>query len=256
MREYAHEGSPDSSVSRALRILAVVADRGEARLGHISAAVGIPASTAHRLLGILESSGHVVRAAGSGHRAYLAGPALFDLAAAQHRAEEELVTRAEPYLAALAAELGETVQVAALRGTRTRFLAGHESTRSLRTGLRLGLDHPAVLSSPGRAILARMPPEDLRRLLGSEAESAEVASALDDTRRQGYGLNIGNVEADITAIGAAVVDRSGRIRGALAVAGPSTRLPESTAHWIGPILVREATRLGTELGGGDRPPVS
>ncbi|MGW1530257.1 IclR family transcriptional regulator domain-containing protein [Streptomyces sp. NPDC002159] len=88
-------------------------------------------------------------------------------------------------IATLAEELGETVQVAALRGTRTHFLAGHESSRSLRTGLRVGLEHPATLSSPGRAILARMTDDGVRQLFGADAFTEELASVLDEgTRRE------------------------------------------------------------------------
>ncbi|GIF47316.1 IclR family transcriptional regulator [Asanoa ferruginea] len=238
----------ESVVRRALRLLAVLAEHGETRLGQLAAESGIPTSTAHRLLAALEASGHVVRPAGPGRRAYLPGPALFELAGARDRAEGELVRRAEPYLASLATELGETVHVAVLHNGRTRFLAGHESPRSLRAGLRLGLEHPATLSSPGRAILAHLSPDNLVSCLGPEvAGDPALAPVLEETRQRGYAVNIAGVEPDITAIGAAVVDIYGRVRGALAVAGPTTRLPESTLPWIGGILTKAANALGAEL---------
>jgi DNA-binding IclR family transcriptional regulator len=249
MRENTNADLSESSVTRALRILFVVAEEGEARLGHIAARVGIPTSTAHRLLSTLESSGHVMRPTGSGHRAYLAGPALFDLAAARDQAEEELVRRADPYLASLAEELGETAHIAVLRGRRTWFLAGHESPRALRTGLRVGLGHPLEVSAAGRAILARLPREDVSRLLGSDAADPELQHVLEQTRRQGYGVNIGNTEVHITAVGAAVLDPHCRVRGALTAGGPTSRLPESALPWIGGILIKAADTLGAELRG-------
>jgi DNA-binding IclR family transcriptional regulator len=248
MRENPKVDVSESSVTRALRILSVIAEEGEARLGHIAARVGIPTSTAHRLLSTLEGSGHVMRPAGSGHRAYLAGPALFDLASARDRAEAELVRRADPYHASLAEELGETAHVAVLRGRQTWFLAGHESPRALRTGLRVGLGHPVEVSAAGRAILARLPHEDVCRLLDSATANAELEHVLEQTRRQGYGLNIGNDEAHITAVGAAVIDPHSRVRGALTVGGPTSRLPESILPWIGAILIKAADALGAELG--------
>ncbi len=247
MRENTKADLSEPSVTRALRILAVLAEEGEAKLSHIAARIGIPTSTAHRLLAALESSGHVMRPTGSGHRPYLAGPALFDLAAARDRAEDQLVRRAEPYLVSLAEELGETVHVAVLRGRRTWFLAGHESPRDLRTGLRIGLGHPAEVSSAGRAILARLPREDLSRLLGSDAPDAELEHVLEQTRRQGYAVNIGNVEPGTAAVGAAVVDPHSCVRGALTVGGPISRIPESTLPWIGAIMIKAADALGAEL---------
>ncbi|SDZ51254.1 transcriptional regulator, IclR family [Asanoa ishikariensis] len=241
--------SAESVVLRALRLLAVLSEHGETRLAQLAAESGLPTSTAHRLLAALEGSGHVVRPAGPGHRPYLPGPALFELSGARDRAEGELVRRSEPYLAALAEELGETVHVAVLHNGRTRFLAGQESTRSLRAGLRLGIEHPATLSSTGRAILAELSRDNLVRCLGpAAAADPELDLVLEETRERGYAVNIGGVEPDITAIGAAVVDPFGRVRGALAVAGPATRLPESTLPWIGPILVKAAADLGAELG--------
>ena len=247
MRENTKEDQSESSVTRALRILTVLAEEGEAKLSHIAARIGIPTSTAHRLLAVLESSGYVMRPTGSGHRPYLAGPALLDLAAARDRAEEQLVGRAQPYLVSLAEELGETVHVAVLRGRRTWFLAGHESPRELRTGLRVGMGHPAEISSAGRAILARLPRENLSRLLGSDAPNAELEHVLEQTRRQGYAVNLGNVEPDTTAVGAAVVDRHSCVRGALTVGGPTSRLPESTIPWVGAIMIKAADALGAEL---------
>ena len=245
MRENTKADLSEPSVTRALRILAVLAEEGEAKLSHIAARIGIPTSTAHRLLSTLESSGHVMRPTGSGHRPYLAGPALFDLAAARDRAEDQLVRRAEPYLVSLAEELGETVHVAVLRGRRTWFLAGHESPRDLRTGLRIGEGHPVEASSAGRAILARLPPEDLSRLLGSDAPDAELEHVLEETRRQGYAVHM--IEPDTTAVGAAVVDPHSCVRGALTVGGPTSRIPESTLPWIGAIMIKAADALGAEL---------
>jgi DNA-binding IclR family transcriptional regulator len=245
MRENTKADLSEPSVTRALRILAVLAEEGEAKLSHIAARIGIPTSTAHRLLSTLESSGHVMRPTGSGHRPYLAGPALFDLAAARDRAEDQLVRRAEPYLVSLAEELGETVHVAVLRGRRTWFLAGHESPRDLRTGLRIGEGHPVEASSAGRAILARLTREDLSRLLGSDAPDAELERVLEETRRQGYAVHM--IEPDTTAVGAAVVDPNSCVRGALTVGGPTSRVPESTLPWIGAIMIKAADALGAEL---------
>ena len=134
-----------------------------------------------------------------------------------------------------------------LRGPHTLFVAGYESPRSLRTGLRIGVENPAELTSPGRALLALLPPDELPRLLGPDAVTPELEQALAETRRQGYSLNIGNVEPDVTAIGAAVIDIHGRTRGALAVGGPTSRFPENNLPWVGQAVRKAAADLGAEL---------
>jgi DNA-binding IclR family transcriptional regulator len=85
------------------------------------------------------------------------------------------------------------------------------------------------------------------RLLGSDTSNAELEHVLEQTRRQGYAVNIGNVEPDTTAVGAAVLDPHFRVRGALTVGGPTSRLPESTLPWIGAIMIKAADTLGAEL---------
>ena len=45
----------------------------------------------------------------------------------------------------------------------------------------------------------------------------------------------------------AILDHEARVRGALNVGAPTTRLPESTLPWVGSILVKAAAALGAEL---------
>jgi DNA-binding IclR family transcriptional regulator len=239
----------EPSVTRALRVLHLVAERGGARLRDIADELEVPQSTVHRLLSTLEETGHVVRPPGTGHRPYLPGRALFDVAIARDHAEDGLMLAATRYLEELVDEFAESIHVSVLRGAKVRFLDGRESPRSLRLGLRRGQEMCAHRTSVGRAMLAELPDATVARILGARAEApgAPIWATLEETRERGYAVNLGDADPDVTAVGAAVVDPMGRVRGALSVAGPSCRVPATSLEWIGTSLREKARLLAGEL---------
>lgn len=122
---------PISSVDNALRLVLMLRDQPRLRLSGIAVALGIAPSTAHRLLAMLVHHGFVRQEDGTG--AYVAGPALLDLGLAAVR-NLDIRTYARPILADLARKTGETVHLAQLEGTKTRYLDAAESGHPERLG--------------------------------------------------------------------------------------------------------------------------
>jgi DNA-binding IclR family transcriptional regulator len=83
---------------------------------------------------------------------------------------------------------------------------------------------PAATSASGKAILAALGSDGWHRLL-AEAPSPGLAAELDTARRLGYATNVGEVDAGVHTVAAAVTSADGQPVGALIVAAPAGRLP-------------------------------
>jgi DNA-binding IclR family transcriptional regulator len=219
-----------AAVENVLRLLQLYRDREVLGVSETARLLRVGRSTAHRLLTTLRANGFVVQ---DGSRAYGVGPALRELGAAI--AEPGVVpARCRPYMQALCDELGETVNLVALRGTDAVFVDSVETRRPLRVAGREGVVLPAHAVSAGKALLATLSADALRELYADEALTpltertlstrAALEAQLDEVRERGYAVNIGESERGITAAACAIPGRAAGERLAIAVSAPSSRV--------------------------------
>lgn len=245
---------PIESVGNALKLLLMFRDHRTIRVADASKALGVARSTGHRLFAMLQFYGYVVQDPES--RAYQAGPALVEVGLSVV-GDMDIRGNARPHLTALRDDVDETVHLAILRGTDVIFLDSVEGTRSVRVGARIGQVMPAHVTSLGKALLAELPTDELRRLYPSKnipggggaaiATRAQLEKALAEVRARGYATNFGESEADLSAIGVAIHDRLGRVRGAISVSAPGARMDESHLTDMVKPAQRAAERIGSTL---------
>src|SRR5689334_17981760 len=151
------------SVDRALYLLETIAEAGgEATLTDLATRTGLNISTCHHLLATLIKRGFAAKV--PGRRLYALGARILYLGHAC--LQVDLPRRAQPYLEAINRATGETVHLAALQGDSVVTLAVREARHAVRvdTG-RIGkLDAPHA-TSVGKAILAWLPEDEMRRIL-------------------------------------------------------------------------------------------
>jgi IclR family acetate operon transcriptional repressor len=199
-------------------------------------------STAHRLLVVLKNADFAVQ--GADHR-YRLGPAL-----TRDGSTQSLRSVMRPYVEHLSQRLNETVHMMVLEGTTVRFIDGVEGAQALRVGSRTGLTLPAHRTSGGKALLAAIPPRQVRLLYrGSEAEVdlSQLEEELVHVRRIGYAVNNGQTEAGVTAVGAVVANQNGRPVAAVAIAVPSVRVGIGGVRRLGGIVHAAAQEMSTVL---------
>jgi IclR family acetate operon transcriptional repressor len=218
------------AVQNALRLLLLYRERERLGVSETARLLGVGRSTAHRLLTTLRAHGFVVQ---DDSRAYRVGPALRELGAAI--AESGVVrARCRMYMHALCDELGETVNLVALRGTDAVFVDSVETRRPLRVAGREGVVLPAHAVSAGKALLALLPADALRELYADEALTpltertlptrSALEAQLEIVRQRGYAVNIGESERGITAAACAIPGQAASDRFAIAVSAPSSRV--------------------------------
>jgi IclR family transcriptional regulator, acetate operon repressor len=240
------------SVDNALRLLLLMAERESVRVSEVAAELGIAVSTAHRLLSTLRQREFVEQQA---DRRYLRG-ASFARLGGPLQAPRSIEELALPHLERLRDDVGETSHLSVLEGTEVRFLASVESSQVLRIGSRVGARLPAHLTSGGKALLAALPPAELTQrfpaggvaslgLAGADVE--RLARELQGIRRRGYGVNRGEGERGVAAVGVSVLGAGRTPVGALSISMPTVRLNPARLREMAALLMREKAALEVEL---------
>lgn len=222
-------------------------------VSEIGRALGLPKSSAHRLLAAL-CRRQLVERDGSGR--YRPGAALIGLAlGALDR--EPLIAIAHGILEAHAQVLSETFFLVAARGGRLIVLDKAEGNGLLRASPQVGSAVPVHASAVGKLFLAHAPdrvrleqplPRYTRRTI---VTARKLASAVEQVAAAGYAESRGEWLDELSVFAAPVFAR-GELLAAVCTAVPGAevlRVPErkAIAH-----VMEAAAQLGARLSGGQR----
>ncbi|WP_233256185.1 SMP-30/gluconolactonase/LRE family protein [Falsiroseomonas bella] len=253
---------PDSATQgtqalvRALRLLDIVATQGPLRTAAIAEQAGLPRGTVHRMLGALSEAGLLRQDSEEG--SWRLGLKVFEMA---HRVWDSLDLRgaAEPELARLAADSGETARLALLDGDGCVYVDQREAARSgVRLGNGIGARAPLHASACGKAMLAHLPPPERRRRIRSVSLTPLTAATITDpaafqrdldlVKARGYAVSREESTEGVAAVAAPVVDHLGEPIAAVCVLGPSFRLPPDRLHALGREVIEAARRISGNAG--------
>ncbi|MEW5962809.1 MAG: IclR family transcriptional regulator [Pseudomonadota bacterium] len=249
-----------SALEKSLLVLEAVASHPRpVGLPDLTAELGLPRQTIHRVLQQLSETGLLIR--DPSRERYAIGPRLNALAlAALSTRNQAAPVRA--ILAETVRKVGETCNVGVLDGLEFVYLDRIEAEWSLRVHLAAGSRVPAYCTSGGKVLLAYLDAGIRDALLGAVPLRAytrntitspdTLAAELDRIRAAGFAVN--DEEYTVGIIGAAVpiLDRTGRALGALALHGPSPRLSVERAREQIAALKASARKLAAvwEIAGG------
>jgi DNA-binding IclR family transcriptional regulator len=246
------------ALDRAVSILhAFDAQQPELTLREIAARSGLHKSTAFRILVTLESHGFIDQNPTSGE--YRLGMELFALGQLAV-AKLDLLEIVRPFLQRLVERTKESAHLGTLQGGRVLYLDKVEGRHSLLMVSRVGDTAPAHCTSLGKAMLACLEDDEVRRLLsgrawarrtprtlrGQEALLADLAA----TRRRGYAVDDEELNVGVRCVGAALRDYTGAMVGAISIASPSARLPAAGVPALGDLLRRTAAEISGQIGYG------
>lgn len=246
----ASAGGGVQSLERAFDLLERMADAGgEVGLSELSASSGLPLPTIHRLMRTLVACGYVRQ---QSNRRYALGPRLIRLGESASRL---LGTWARPYLARLVEETGETANMALLDGDEIVYVAQVPSKHSMRMFTEVGRRVLPHSTGVGKALLAHIPPDDVRALLartGMPATTDKTITtpdgflrALEVVRGAGYAVDDNEQEIGVRCL--AVPIPNSPTAAAISISGPAGRLTESATARIVPVLQEVARDLSDVL---------
>ena len=241
------------SIDRAAQVLVHVLETEEPpTVGGLSTRLGLPKSTASRVVGALERQGLIRRDAGGGQ---LVPGAVLQRYARRETGDAELVERASEALDRLAQASGETINVGVPSLGAVELLDQRDSRHFLGSPNWVGRRVPAHGSALGKVFYAcgalPVPSGPLEPLAPHTVPTAEELG-LDVVRAKGYAVAVEELEPGLWAVASAVRDASGAVIAALSVSGPTVRLRRGLLARLGRLLVTEGRSLSAQLGYDDR----
>lgn len=243
------------SVGKALGLLeTLLARRSPLSLQELSAATGLPKSTAHALLSTLREHAMVEQRPDG---RYSLGIRLFECGCAVS-ASWDISRLSRPHLEQLAAETGASAFLSLRDGDSVISLDQCTGTGAMPVVPEVGYRLPLHATSQGKLLLAQGSDAEARgqlEIAGMPAftphtftDPARLLSALAVIRQQGYAVEDGEYKIGLRSVSAPVRDSEGRARYALGVVGlfRRTRSPEFEAAVEA--VCRHARQLSAALG--------
>jgi DNA-binding IclR family transcriptional regulator len=243
------------SVDRALTILGILARLGEAGVTEIAAELGVHKSTAFRLVATLESHGMVEQNEERGK--YRLGVGVLRLAGAT-TARLDVVQEARPICRKLAADSGETVNIAVLSDRSALYLDQVAGQSALQSHNWVGQHIPLHATSNGKVLLSGLSSDEvdarLPRLPSYTTDTvtsrARLRRELAEVRDQGYAVAVDELEVGLTAIAAPIRNAHGDVIASLSVSGPTFRLGEQRVKELVAVVQDAADEVSRRLGYG------
>jgi DNA-binding IclR family transcriptional regulator len=244
---------PIESVDNALKVVLLLAERGELRLTDVSEYLGVASSSAHRMLAMLVYRGFIRQDPKT--KIYTAGTSLTKIAFSITR-RLDFLAPLRPYLEKLNSALDETVHLSMLDNTSVCFVDAIEGSKVARTVSRVGMALPASTTASGKAMLAGLsvveveslyPTEELVTLTDRSIETRSgLLRELSQIRRRGYACSSEESEAGVSSVAAAFPVRVGLPQLAFSTAVPRPRMSPADRRRIGEVVmgvVDDAARL-------------
>ena len=220
-------------VAKTFRVIDVIAQHPEGiQLGELARQCDRqPKATVFRILHTLKELGYVQQEEKSA--AYQLTHQITWLGRSESR--ETLKRAVRPYLERLRAQFEQTVALAVLDRDQLLYIEILDGLRSIRMNATVNTYAPLHCTSLGKAILSRLFPEELARILSLRplakltpntiTSIAHLERHLAEVRSQGYAVDNEETEEGARCVGAAICGYQGRPLAAISVSGPLSFLP-------------------------------
>ena len=248
------------SVDRAVDLLlAVAAAQPEAATAPaLARTCGLNRATAWRLLKTLQVRGLVAVDESTGR--YSIGLTTMELGNAA--GTDALIAAAHPVLQRISEQTGETASLA-VPGMGGLTYVDEVTPPAVLTASWLGRSVPLHATSTGKALLAFLPAEQVRRVLAG-ARTRFTATTITDldaltadlaaTQARGYGVCAGELESSLYGVSAPVLDRNRRPLAVLSIWGPQDRVQEENFAELGTVATRAAAEISSARSAGEHRP--
>ena len=245
------------SLIRALRLLNRIAEGPDhgASLTELAQQVGLPTSTAHRLLTTLEQERYVQfnyerRNWTIGVQAFTAGCTF-----AKTRGLADL---ARPHMRHLIEDCGETVNLAVEDEGDAVYLSQIPCRQMIFVSARPGSRVPLQCSAVGKAILSATSDRRVSKILDQRGmprltvqtiTSPEVLrEQLAQVRTAGYAVDHEENIVGLRCIASPIFDETGDVVGAVSASGPIARIGEGRVEDLGARVLRTSRAISAEMG--------
>lgn len=246
------------ALRRGLDILELFLDaRDGLRVPEITERLGLPRASVHELVGALAERGYL-QAVSEPPSRYELGVKAFQLGGAYER-KLDLAKLGRESARRIAAECGETVQIAIREGRSAVYIVRIDSTQSIRLVSDVGTSVPAHCTAGGKMMLSMLPPAELDALYPDDAAlppmtphsittRERLLAELEATRARGWAEENSESNENAACVAAPVLDRAGDCIAAMSVSIPILRWDETAKADYVKLVLKGARELSTNLG--------
>jgi DNA-binding IclR family transcriptional regulator len=224
----------------------------------------LPRSTTYHLLSALRDRGFVVHL--PAERRWGLGVAAFALGSAYTR-QEPLRWIAQTVLADLVTKTTHNGHFAMLHGADVLYVIEERAPDRESLVTEVGVRLPAHLTASGLAMLAALPPEQVRALVGARGPlvrrhdagprtPTELRRLLTAIRRTGHADEDGYVTPGFASVAAPVLDHGGHPVAAVALTFPATAVDDDGRAALAADVRRAAAEVARRIHGRPTPPPS
>ena len=243
------------SVDRAVRVLEILAATGGSGVSEVAADLEVHKSTAFRLLAALEDRGLVEQNSDRGK--YQLGFGILRLASAIP-VRLGVVRQARPMLDELAAQLGETINLAVIREQYAVNVAEALGPSAISAQTWMGQLTPLHATSSGKILLAHLDRAQRDEVLEAAGQprltEATITSRsalekqLEQALTDGFATTFEEYEVGLNAVAVPVRDHTGRVVAAVSVSGPAFRLVPDRMREVTAVLQAAGSQISRRLG--------
>ena len=249
---------PYHSIEKAFRILERLAERAPQGVTGIAGDLRLEKSGVSRLLKTLAERGYAAQAGRRGE--YQLGPRLLFLGE-RFLQGDRLVKEAGPVLKELAHAARASAHLAVVVGDQILVVAKELSPERIQVESHVGGRIAPHASALGKVLLVGLPEIDRSTFLKGPltrftdrtiTDRGRLKGVLEEVRRQGYALEIGEEDPGVGCVAAPVRDATGRCVAALSVSGPLQGTPFRLDRKVRELTVAAARELSRRMGYSDR----
>ncbi|REH37256.1 DNA-binding IclR family transcriptional regulator [Kutzneria buriramensis] len=242
------------SVDRAVSVLEFLALHGEMGITELAAELGVHKSTAFRLVSVLDSRGLVEQTGDRGK--YRLGFGIVRLAGAT-AAQMDLSRESRPVCERLAAQVGETVNVAILDEGYAINVSQVRGSATVATINWVGQRTPLHATSSGKVLLANQPAPLREELMARPltmytprtiTDPGLLRAELDAALVAGWASTGDELEIGLNAVAVPIRGMDGNVVAALSVSGPSYRLTTDRFAEVARLAADGAKEISHRIG--------
>lgn len=249
------------SVDKAMILLSRIKRHGWLSVAEAAELINSAPSTAQRILATMRDRGFLIQSSG---RRYGPGPEL-RLSAVVHPKVSAMKSVAAPLLKELTMSTGETTNLVLLEDRQVLYLDTYDSPHPYRLSSMTGSRMPAHCSAGGKAQLAALSREEVRRIYSDGVPPwpfskihtlEELEAELEITRKRGYAASRGETEGNVISVAAPILDEDGYPLAGMTIAVPGVRFKDLDEGELAAAVTKMADKTARLLHDGPAPPIA
>jgi IclR family KDG regulon transcriptional repressor len=244
-----------ASISKACQLIDVLSTQKSWPLADLCKILGIPKTTAHRILTTLESNGYVIQEEKRGEYSLSFKLVTIGSKVVQHTG---LVDIARPHCQELLRKVNETVNLSIVSDTDMLVIDKHVTTQILRHDSIIGSSFPLFQSASGKIFLAfgnkdevdqvlhkiklQIPNNTYNQIIDS------LYSELQDIRQTGIAYDFEEVFQGVRCTAVPIYDYNDKYTASLSISAPTVRLNKQISKKISDNLIHTSIKISQRLG--------